>query len=232
MKKVLAVLLVLIAGVLAFVATRPGTFHVERKVSIAAPAETIAVLVSDFHRWGEWSPWDKLDPAQKKTYDGGPGVGAKYTWVGNDKVGEGAMAITEATPERIALNLEFIKPFEAKNRTSFTFAPAAGAKPGKPVTEVTWALEGRNNFMSKAMQVFKSMDSMIGKDFESGLEALKTVAEAEQVKVAKAAEEKAAAEQKAAADKAAADKAAEAKAAADKAAAEAAAKKKPGKKKK
>jgi hypothetical protein len=114
----------------------------------------------------------------KKTFEGpASGTGASNAWVGNDKTGEGKMTITDSKPpQSIAIKLEFLKPFQATNKVSFTFAPA-GEK-----TKVTWAMDGERNFMMKAFSVFMNMDSMVGKDFESGLAGLKTLAEAEQAK--------------------------------------------------
>ena len=204
-KKILIGLVVLLAVLAGVIATRPDTFAVERSTTIQASPEFAFALVNDFHHWGEWSPWDKLDASMKRTYDGASaGVGAIYTWTGNDKVGEGKMTVEESKPnELVRIKLEFIKPFASTNSTTFTFTPA-----GKD-TQVTWKMEGHNNFMSKAFSMFMNMDKMVGGDFERGLAAMKTAAEAT---AKKQAEEKAAAE-KAAAEKAAAEAAAAAQAA-------------------
>lgn len=225
-KKILMAVGGVVVLFLAAVATRPAKFHIERSATVAAPPAIAFAQVNDFHRWAEWSPWDKMDPSMKKTYEGpAAGVGSMYSWLGNDKVGEGKMTITESTPgAKVTLKLEFIKPFAATNMTTFTFAPEGEG------TKVTWAMDGDNNFMSKAMQMFMSMDKMVGPDFERGLSNLNTVS----ATVAKAEAEKAAADKAAAeaAAKAEAEKAAAEKAAADAAAAEAAAKASKGKKKK
>jgi uncharacterized protein YndB with AHSA1/START domain len=174
MKKVLLVLLILIVVCLGFVATRPGTFHVERSATIAAPSEVVFARINDLHQWDAWSPWEKLDPQMKKTYEGtDAGVGASYHWSGNDQVGEGRMTIMESEPgSKIGIKLEFIKPWSATNTGTFTLVPEAGG------TRVTWAMDGTNNFMSKAMSIFMNMDQMIGADFEKGLANLKELAEA------------------------------------------------------
>jgi len=79
--------LVLIILILA--ATKPDTFRVERITTIAAPAEKAFGILSDFHQWGAWSPWEKLDPAMTKTYSGAEkGKGAITAWKGNNKVGK------------------------------------------------------------------------------------------------------------------------------------------------
>jgi hypothetical protein len=44
-------------------------------------------------------------------------------------------------------------------------------------TKVTWAMFGPSPFVSKVMQVFVTMDTMIGGDFDRGLAAMKAAAE-------------------------------------------------------
>ena len=173
LKTILIVVAVLIVGVLAFAATKPDTFSVQRSASIKAPPEKIFAVVNDFHRWTDWSPWEKLDPAMKRTRSGAAsGKGAVYAWEGNSKAGAGRMEIIESTPaSKVGIQLDFIKPFEGHNIAEFTFAPESDA------TRVTWTMHGPTPFISKVMQVFVSMDTLIGKDFEAGLANLKTLTE-------------------------------------------------------
>jgi hypothetical protein len=79
--------------------------------------------VNDFHNWEAWSPWAKLDPAAKATFEGpSAGTGAIFKWAGNKEVGEGSMTITESRPsDLIRIKLEFLRPFEATNSAEFTF---------------------------------------------------------------------------------------------------------------
>ena len=173
LKTILIVVAAFIVGVLAFAATKPDTFSVQRSASIKAPPEKIFAVINDFHRWPEWSPWEKLDPAMKRTQSGAAsGKGAVYAWEGNSKAGDGRMEIIESTPaSKVGIQLDFIKPFEGHNIAEFTFAPESDA------TRVTWTMHGPTPFVSKVMQVFVSMDTMIGKDFEAGLANLKTLTE-------------------------------------------------------
>lgn len=198
MKKILLAIVALVVVFAGVVATRPAEFRLERSLKMAAsPASTYA-QVEDFHRWEAWSPWAKLDPSMKTKYDGpASGNGSSYWWSGNDKVGEGRMTITGVKPaEQVTIKLEFLKPFEQTNTTTFNFK---GEGEG---TTVSWAMEGKNNFMGKAFSLFMDMDKMVGSDFEKGLVAMKTAAEA-------AEKEKRAAEAAAAAAAAAAKAAAE-----------------------
>lgn len=167
------VIVVLVAGVLIYAATKPDTFRVQRSASIMAPAEKIFPLINDFQRWGAWSPWEKKDPAMKRTFGAvTSGKGATYAWEGNKDVGQGSMEIVESIPpSRVALKLDFLKPFEAHNRIEFVLQPAAGA------TNVTWTMEGPTPYFAKIIHVFMDMDKMVGKDFEAGLANLKAAAE-------------------------------------------------------
>ena len=170
---IVVILVVVIAGVLAFAATKPPRFRVERSARIAAPADRLHNLTSDFHNWPQWSPWEKLDPAMKRTHSGAAkGTGAVYEWWGNKKAGEGRMEIIDApVPSRVVIKLDFLKPFEAHNTIDFAFIPNGAA------TDVTWSMFGPSPFVSKVMGLFVNMDRMIGRDFEEGLANLKTVAE-------------------------------------------------------
>ncbi|HWI10433.1 MAG TPA: SRPBCC family protein [Burkholderiaceae bacterium] len=173
LKTIAVVVAVLIAGVLIVASMKPDSFSVQRSATIKAPPDKVFAVLNDFHRWTEWSPWEKLDPLMKRTL-GGPasGKGATYAWEGNSKAGAGRMEIIESVPaRRIGMQLDFIKPFEGHNVAEFTLTPQGDA------TQVNWQMRGPAPFIAKLMQVFVSMDTMIGKDFEEGLANLKAVAE-------------------------------------------------------
>ena len=173
MKVLIAVAAVVIVFV-AIVAMQPSDFRVARTATIAAPAPAVFAQVNDYRNWKAWSPYEKLDPAMKKTYEGAAaGTGAVYTWAGNSQAGEGRATITESRPsELIRIRLEFLKPFAATNTAEFTFKPEGDR------TAVTWSLTGTRNFMFKAVGLFMNMDRMVGGQFEEGLAQLKSVAEA------------------------------------------------------
>jgi uncharacterized protein YndB with AHSA1/START domain len=174
LRKILIGVAALVAVLAVVVALQSATFRIERKATIAAPDSVVFALVNDFHKWNAWSPWANLDPAMKESHEGPPaGAGASYSWVGDRKVGEGRMTITESTPSSlIRIKLEFLKPFPATNVAEFTFTPAGDQ------TTVTWAMTGHKNFMVKALHLVMNMDKMVGPDFEKGLAQLKTAAEA------------------------------------------------------
>lgn len=168
-----AALIVAVSAVLAYAATRPDTFRVQRTANIKASPDKIFPLINDLRGWTAWSPYEHKDPAMKRTYDGPPaGRGAVYAWDGDKNVGQGRMEIVEASsPSRIVIKLDFLRPFEAHNTATFTMLP------GGETTTVTWAMDGPALFIGKVMGVFVDMDKMIGSDFEAGLANLKTLAE-------------------------------------------------------
>ncbi len=167
-----AVIIALIAIVLILASTKPNTFRMQRSATISAAPDKIFPYINDFHNWAAWSPWEKFDPNMKKSFSGAAtGKGSIYEWDGNKKVGQGRMEITEILPHKITVKLDFIKPFEGHNTAEFALQPQGGT------TQLTWAMYGPCPFMMKIMHLFINMDKMIGKDFESGLTALKALAE-------------------------------------------------------
>ena len=170
-------ILIGLAGVLLLlavvIATRPSHFRVERSITIASSPDAPYALVNDFHKWSEWSPYDKLDPQMTRTFDGEPsGVGAGYGWAGNDKAGVGHMLITKAEPgQRIDIKLDFTEPMKTTNQTVFTFTKVPEG------TKVTWAMDGEKNFVSKAFWMVMDADTLIGGDFAKGLAAIKAASE-------------------------------------------------------
>ena len=175
-------ILIGVAGVLvlfvAVVATRPSTYHVERKLEVAAPADLVFGVLNDLHQFAGvlvlfGSPWEKLDPNMQKTFEGpAAGVGQSYAWSGK-KVGKGKMTIEESVPgQKVGIKLEFVKPMKSTSTCALTLAASpAGSR-------VTWSMAGNHNFIGKAFGLFMNMDKMLGADLEKGLAQLKTVAEA------------------------------------------------------
>lgn len=161
-----------VAGLLLVVAAQPATFHIERSISVAAPAEKAFALVNDFRSWTSWSPYEKIDPEMQRTYEGAPaGSGAIYSWAGKE-AGKGRMTLRKSEPpSKISIELAFIEPLEATNTATFTFVPDPNG------TKVTWAMDGRYDFLGKAASLVMDMDELVGADFERGLADLKSAAE-------------------------------------------------------
>ena len=123
LKKILATLALIVVILVIVVAMQPADFRIARTATIPAPPAAVFAQVNDFHQWEAWSPWAELDPAAKNSFAGpAAGPGAKFTWAGNNEVGEGSMEIIESQPnDRILIDLKYVKPFEATSTAEFTF---------------------------------------------------------------------------------------------------------------
>jgi hypothetical protein len=178
-KKILLGLAVVIAGLVIFVALQPAEYSVVRSTTISAAPPAVFTQVNDLHNWDAWSPWSKVDPSMRQSFEGpAAGIGAIYTWAGNADVGEGRMTVSESHPSDVVrLKLDFFKPFAGTAISTFTF------KPQDSQTVVTWSMSGEKNFLSKGVCLFMSMDKILGAQFEKGLAQMKSVVEASTKKV-------------------------------------------------
>jgi hypothetical protein len=171
-KTIALAILLIVAAILIYAATKPDTFRIERSISIRATPERIVPLIDNMHNFGLWSPYEKMDPTMQRTFSGAPsGKGAVYAWDGNSKIGQGRMEVIDSNPSKVSIKLDFFKPFEAHNTAEFMLAPGADG------TVVTWAMVGPSPYFSKLMTTFFSMDRMVGGQFEEGLVNLKILAE-------------------------------------------------------
>lgn len=166
-------IVIVVAGVLVYAATRPDTFRVHRSATIKAPPEKIYPFINDFRQWAEWSPYEKKDPDMKRTYGSNTsGKGAVYEWAGNSNVGSGRITIADTSPpSRILIKLDMLSPIEAHNNVAFTLVPQGDG------TAVTWDMAGPVPYFAKILHLFINMDKMVGTDFEAGLSNLKALAE-------------------------------------------------------
>jgi uncharacterized protein YndB with AHSA1/START domain len=172
-RKILIGVAVVFVPLAVVVSLQPPTFHIERSVTIKAPAESAYALVNDFHGWNAWSPWEKVDPNMKRSHSGAAsGVGAGYAWQGNREVGEGRMTIQKSErPSLVSIELEFLKPFPGTSTATFTFTPVSDG------TKVTWAMDGNNTIPGKIAHLVIDMDKILGAQFDQGLLAMKSAAE-------------------------------------------------------
>lgn len=172
--KIAIALLVVVAGIFGMAAAQPNEFRIVRTATIGAPPSEVFPEVSDFHNWEHWSPWAKLDPNAKNTFEGpATGEGAIFAWDGNDKVGAGRMTVLESRPnERLKIKLEFTRPMEDTSTTIFDF------KPDGDKTIVTWSMDGRHqNLIGKTICMLMNMDKVVGGQFDTGLTNLRSVVE-------------------------------------------------------
>ncbi|MDR3458677.1 MAG: SRPBCC family protein [Verrucomicrobiae bacterium] len=155
-------------------AGQPDEFKVSRSAKISAPPAKVFPHVNELRKWEAWSPWAKLDPNAKTTFEGpAPGAGSAMAWDGNNKIGSGKMTIADSQPdETIRFRLDFQRPMKATNTAEFTFRRDGGQ------TIVTWSMYGKNSFGGKVFGLFMNCEKMCGGQFEKGLASLTAVAEA------------------------------------------------------
>src|SRR5688500_17780863 len=138
------IVVVAIAGILLYAATKPDSFRVQRTVLVNAPSDKVFPLINDLKAFAKWSPYDQKDRAMKRTFGAvTAGKGATYAWEGNKDVGQGSMEIVESGPRKVLIKLDIVKPFEAHNMAEFLFEPKGDS------TSVTWAVYGPSPYMSK-----------------------------------------------------------------------------------
>lgn len=144
------------------------TYHIERSIDIDAPKALVYDQVRLFKNFHEWSPWSKLDPNMKLSYEGTDGeAGASYSWVGNDDVGEGKQTLKTAGPDRVELQLDFVKPFKS---TIPVFFNVTG---NEEKTKVVWGFDPKFPFPVNIWAMFTDIDKAMGGDYERGLGFLK-----------------------------------------------------------
>lgn len=169
----LAVLLIGTVAILTLAA--PTEFRVEREIVINKPKAEVFSYVKILKNQNEWGPWFKKEPSMKQEFRGTDGnIGFISAWSGQtEEVGEGEQEIKKIVEgERIETELRFTRPFESKSDAYLTTEAAAENQ-----TKVKWGMSGSMPRPMNAMLLFFDMDAAVGKDFDEGLQNLKTIME-------------------------------------------------------
>jgi hypothetical protein len=171
---VLLGLAVLVAALLAYVATRPDAFRIERSQRILGNAGAVFDRIDDLREFNRWNPFAAADPSVKIVYSGADrGTGAAYEWDSTGRAGKGRMTIVESQAARkVVMRLEFLEPFTATNTAEFSLVSEG------PVTNITWAMTGTYGFVQKLFGLVFDSDKMVGGEFARGLASLKNLVEA------------------------------------------------------
>jgi hypothetical protein len=166
-KILIVAVLLAVAGVLAYAATKPDTFKFRREALMAATPEQIFPLINDLHRFNTWNPFNK--PGTALRYNGPTeGPGASFEFAGDSNTGKGSLAITASQAARsVAMQLIMLTPMEAHNDILFELVPQGAT------TRVSWTMTGQSNLLSKLIGLFIDMDKMVGGEFQKGLSSLK-----------------------------------------------------------
>lgn len=171
---VLGALVLGVAGLSAYAATRPSHYTVTRSRVVSGTPTDVAPFLTDLRQWIRWNPWDAMEPSSVKEYsDPASGVGAWYTWRG-DQTGAGRMEITAISSTRVDYAMHFMEPMDDRAVVYMTMTPEGDAR-----TNVSWTIEGELGFPGKLMDVLMGMDAMLGADFERGLAKLDELLQAQ-----------------------------------------------------
>ena len=172
LKKILIIVLVIIAIPLVVALFLPKDYSVEREIIINKPKQEVFEYVKYLKNQDNYSKWASMDPNMKKTYRGADGtVGFVSAWESEkDDVGSGEQEIIKIEEgERIDFELRFIEPFESTSPAFMTTESVAENQ-----TKVTWGFSGHMNYPMNIMMLFMDFEKMIGNDLESGLSNLKS----------------------------------------------------------
>ncbi|MCU4177793.1 SRPBCC family protein [Carboxylicivirga sp. N1Y90] len=161
---------ILILGVLIWLASIDGSYHVKRSITVKASKDKAFNLVADFNSWKSWSPWLCMEPeAEVNITNNGVNVGAINSWVG-ELVGSGEIEhLGIEDNSSIDQEIRFIKPFKSKSKVYWSFTDKDDG------CEVTWGMQGKMPFLFKFMA--KNMEPWIGMDYDRGLKMIKDLLE-------------------------------------------------------
>lgn len=174
LKIILILVLAVVAIILIMAAMAESHFRVERSTVIHAPASAVYANVSHLEAMDKWGPWKEEEPDMVATLSGAPDgqVGAVSHWKSSKSEGEQELA--ELVPnEKVRTKLRFISPWEANNEGTFDITAMGDS------TQITWGIQGENNFMGKVAGVFMDMEKAISPMFDKGLANLKALTEKE-----------------------------------------------------
>jgi hypothetical protein len=159
----------------AYVYSRKGEFHYERSGLINAPAEKIYPYLVSFKLGAQWNPYDQKDPNLKRVFSGADGqVGSAMDFDGNREGGAGRLELLQILPNQMAeIRLHMTRPISAENLILYRLTPEGTA------TRFSWAMAGDSGFLGKLVSVFIDCEKRVTKDFDQGIQNLKTVVEAQ-----------------------------------------------------
>jgi hypothetical protein len=168
LKRIIIVVLGIIAIVVIVAYLLPGTYSVERSIKINADDSTVFNMACDLKNWELWS---ERSAKVKYEYIGGCEIGAIQRWDGGEKVRRGEMILTEMAPmKRLKLELKYEGVSEQMN-FEMTFK-----EEGEEVL-VTWTVNGElgNNPQNRYFGL--GIESVWGPELEKELRNLKEFCE-------------------------------------------------------
>lgn len=175
LKKILFVILGIIILALVVALFTKKDYAVEREVTINKPTQEVFDFIKFVKNQDQYSVWNNIDPAMKKSYTGTDGtVGFIYAWdSANSHAGKGEQEIVNiAEGEKIEMKLRFKEPMQAEDNAYMITEPLGADK-----TKVKWGFTGKMAWPMNLMLLCMNMEEMIGKDLQGGLDKLKTILE-------------------------------------------------------
>lgn len=173
LKNVLLVVLVLLAIPLIGALFVSRHYALEREVTIRQPKQVVFDYIKYLKNQNHFSTWVMMDPNIQQSYrgtDGQPGFVSAWE---SKVVGNGEQEIKKIVEgERIDVELRFKGMFGS---TSPGYMSAEAVSDTD--TKVRWGMSGEMAYPLNFMQVFMSMDKMIGTEYEKSLGNLKNILE-------------------------------------------------------
>jgi len=168
--RVLFILLILFAVIGLLL---PSSTAVERSIVIEAPADEVFPHLNGMRAFHAWSPWSAIDPETVYEFSGPEqGVGSRMNWFsGNQQVGQGSQEITLSVPDReVETRLEFGD--QGNGTATFLLEPEGDG------TRVRWQFSTEFGWDLFSRYIGLMLDSMIGVQYDKGLQDLKARIEA------------------------------------------------------
>src|SRR5690606_2870996 len=172
LKKILIVLLIIIAIPLIVAIFVPKTFTAEGQVVINKPKQEVFNYIKYVKNQDNFGVWQLSDPEMNTTEEGEDGtVGFKYSW-DSKKLGKGAQVITNIVEgERMESDMYFL---EFDDKPNPAYISVEEKSPNE--TLVKWGISGESPYPWNLMNLFVNMN----KEFEKGLNNLKEILESQE----------------------------------------------------
>lgn len=173
LKKVLAALGILIALILIAALFMKKDYALEREITINKPRQEVFDYVKYLKNQNYFSTWNMVDPKMKQTFTGTDGAPGFISAWESDVLGNGEQEIKKIVEgERFETELRFKGLFASVSPAYITTESVSDNQ-----TKVKWGISGHMAYPINFMQVFVSMDEMIGTEYAKSLANLKVILE-------------------------------------------------------
>lgn len=148
-------------------------YDISRTVMINRPKAEVYAYIRQLQKQPLWMPWFLNDPKVVIKFKGEDGKeGAASYWKGNNRI-EGIQKITKIRDGKLLeTQLLFLRPYKSLSLNYMAVKEIEADR-----TKMVWGLKGVHRFPASVMMLFYGMDRAVGKDFETGLNNLKTILE-------------------------------------------------------